>query len=620
VCLGLKYSTDQIPLNTSDPIEKDRLQTLSETSMACEAALNILNELLLYDKIEKGILELNKENIPVLDLINTSARMFSIMLREKTIRLTVDTSVHQTLLSITNEGKNLRPIAIDSDDMIFGDRNKLEQVLRNIISNAIKFTPDEGIIKIKLKFIPQRVERNQGLEYENMNERFTLHRNIFAFLNISKRWENPDVELPNINIPLPVSRILLEVSRDYSTITARNSYKLTSTSRSAIDSVTGREMTLPTTVTDSARDQISLGSTFDSSRTFVDSSRELTPSIDVVDNTLSEVVDEKLTELSGILVIEITDNGAGISRENQKRLFNEIVQFEPEKLQSGGGSGLGMWISKTIVERHDGKMLFVCFTGSQLINIDKLIGTIGVYSAGEGKGSTFSIHFPMKKIIKRSTDNRPLPISRDLYYTPLTGAQRSIENSLLVVTGSISDDSENIQSRMSQPDDLPRPHTISFTDNKTNNSITRVLNNPSPPTHQQTRQRLLLVDDSPMNLKMLCRILTAQGYVCDQALDGREAVNMIKVMVDETGSSIEGNTTNDINQYDGVIMDYMMPNLDGPSAAQEMRALGYTGPIIGVTGNAVLEDQHNFIRAGASCVLIKPLNTEALNKILLGIL
>lgn len=37
------------------------------------------------------------------------------------------------------------------------------------------------------------------------------------------------------------------------------------------------------------------------------------------------------------------DSGVGISAENQRRLFNEIVQFNAAELQNGNGSGLGLW-------------------------------------------------------------------------------------------------------------------------------------------------------------------------------------------------------------------------------------------------------------------------------------
>ena len=44
--------------------------------------------------------------------------------------------------------------------------------------------------------------------------------------------------------------------------------------------------------------------------------------------------------------VEVIDSGAGISKENQKKLFGQYVQFNANSLQKGGGSGLGLWISK----------------------------------------------------------------------------------------------------------------------------------------------------------------------------------------------------------------------------------------------------------------------------------
>ena len=62
------------------------------------------------------------------------------------------------------------------------------------------------------------------------------------------------------------------------------------------------------------------------------------------------------TSTHGKLVVVVIDNGPGISPENQKRLFKEIVQFNPELLQGGGGSGFGLYICKGIVDLHDGSI------------------------------------------------------------------------------------------------------------------------------------------------------------------------------------------------------------------------------------------------------------------------
>jgi Histidine kinase-, DNA gyrase B-, and HSP90-like ATPase len=79
----------------------------------------------------------------------------------------------------------------------------------------------------------------------------------------------------------------------------------------------------------------------------------------------------------GCLEIVVSDSGAGISPENQKKLFKEVVQFNPEKLQGGGGSGFGLFITKGIVDLHGGE--------------------ISVYSAGEGKGTSFTLRLPMAR-------------------------------------------------------------------------------------------------------------------------------------------------------------------------------------------------------------------------------
>eukprot|EP01035_Chromulina_nebulosa_P056811 gene56811-biopygen40619 len=62
-----------------------------------------------------------------------------------------------------------------------------------------------------------------------------------------------------------------------------------------------------------------------------------------------------------------------------------------------------------------------------------------------------------------------------------------------------------------------------------------------------------------------------------------------------------------------VLMDYVMINMNGPEAVQKMRAeVGYTGPVIGITGNALPEDIAFFKAHGANSVITKPLTNAKL--------
>eukprot|EP01035_Chromulina_nebulosa_P069335 gene69335-biopygen23142 len=77
----------------------------------------------------------------------------------------------------------------------------------------------------------------------------------------------------------------------------------------------------------------------------------------------------------GLLRVEVTDSGVGLSEDEQKNIFGEFTQFNKNKLQSGGGSGLGLWISRRIINMHKGCM--------------------NVTSPGRGCGSTFYFELPL---------------------------------------------------------------------------------------------------------------------------------------------------------------------------------------------------------------------------------
>jgi CheY-like chemotaxis protein len=105
---------------------------------------------------------------------------------------------------------------------------------------------------------------------------------------------------------------------------------------------------------------------------------------------------------------------------------------------------------------------------------------------------------------------------------------------------------------------------------------------------------ILVVDDALSNRKLLSRLLKNAGHSIDQAENGDVALRMVK---DKMAKG---------DRYDTVLLDYEMPVMNGPTAAEEMRRAGSDVFIVGITGNMLPEDVSFFISCGANAVLPKP--------------
>jgi two-component system, sensor histidine kinase len=232
----------------------------------------------------------------------------------------------------------------------------------------------------------------------------------------------------------------------------------------------------------------------------------------------------------GFITVTVTDSGPGLSKEQQKLLFREGVQFNPNELQAGQGSGLGLWITREIVCLHN--------------------GSISARSEGLGKGSSFILTVPV--VVQE------LPVAVDPVPKPVSPRASHGESGTSQVGGRSSSLVSSFESR---------------------------------------EHHVLVADDAASNRKLVCRLLRSKGYICHEAENGSECVQMI-MAADYT--------------YEFIVLDYEMPVLDGPSAARRLRENRSDVLIIGVTGNVLPEDQEYFIRQGANAVLPKPLDITRL--------
>ncbi|WP_240629912.1 two-component system sensor histidine kinase RcsC [Brenneria alni] len=110
---------------------------------------------------------------------------------------------------------------------------------------------------------------------------------------------------------------------------------------------------------------------------------------------------------------------------------------------------------------------------------------------------------------------------------------------------------------------------------------------------------ILVVDDHPINRRLLADQLGSLGYKAMTANDGVDALSVLSK-----------------NKIDIVLTDVNMPNMDGYRLTQRLRELGQTFPVIGVTANALAEERQRCLQSGMDNCLSKPVTLDILQQTL----
>jgi CheY-like chemotaxis protein len=119
------------------------------------------------------------------------------------------------------------------------------------------------------------------------------------------------------------------------------------------------------------------------------------------------------------------------------------------------------------------------------------------------------------------------------------------------------------------------------------------------PARPALRQHILVVEDHAINLKLVCMLLDRMGHTHVSALNGQAALQLLQTQ-----------------GFDMVLLDVMMPVLDGMSTLKALRNLTNPAlaniPVIMVTAHAMTGDRERFLAAGANGYVSKPIGFEAL--------
>ena len=111
------------------------------------------------------------------------------------------------------------------------------------------------------------------------------------------------------------------------------------------------------------------------------------------------------------------------------------------------------------------------------------------------------------------------------------------------------------------------------------------------------KEKVLIVEDNPQNMKLLEMLLRAKDYILLKAYDGEEALDM----------AIR-------EQPDLIVMDMQLPKMSGLEVTKQLRqtpVFSHT-PIIALTAYAMRGDKEQFMEAGCNAYLSKPISTREL--------
>ncbi|MEZ6130898.1 MAG: response regulator [Planctomycetaceae bacterium] len=117
-------------------------------------------------------------------------------------------------------------------------------------------------------------------------------------------------------------------------------------------------------------------------------------------------------------------------------------------------------------------------------------------------------------------------------------------------------------------------------------------------TSQALRCRVLVVDDRRDIRFLSKRILTQAGATVTEAEDGQDAVEQVQTMLHENRC------------VDLILLDMQMPRLDGYRTAEQLRRMGFTGPIIALTADAMQGDMSRCLECGCNDYLSKPIDRD----------
>jgi len=620
---------DNKPANLSE----DQIKYASVIFNAGNDLLTLINDILDLSKIESGKLDMQNEDIKITDILKDMEMLFAEIAINKKIKFTTNT---------TNVPAHL-----------FTDKGRVEQVLKNLLSNAFKFTPDEGSIAInvvpgkaqqtisfcikdsgigvapdKQKIIFdafQQADGSTSRKYGGTGLGLSISRELASLLGgeitltsepgkgsefiltiplKAKETAVAEEILPDVQSLQPVAEFLQPVKKNSN-----------QANREAIVVIVEDDKNFANILEDYARDHGYKSIMVNEGTNAVEIIKETQPDAVILDIMLPgkdgwQILKElKHDEETNHIPVHLMSAGDAAPKKVQREgainflkkpidtaaldklftdimihsgtRFTQILLVEDHKAQSQALKELMVSQGITVDQAFDGESAFEMLNEKeyQCVILDLNLPDIsGLDLLDKIKAIGKFASLPV--IINTAMELDKTSVSRLMKYA----------NAMVVKTNKSSDrliDEVNLFLNKISESTKQTPNSIFA---KTKMSTTR--------TDSIKGKKVLIVDDDMRNIFALSSALQSYDFVVEIAGDGEEAIAKLE----------------EISDIDIVLMDIMMPKMDGYEATRYIRKQSKWSklPVIALTAKAMMDDREKCIAAGANDYITKPVDIDRL--------
>ncbi len=352
------------------------------------------------------------------------------------------------------------------------------------------------------------------------------------------------------------------------------------------------------------------------------------------------------------LEFAVKDTGIGIAPDKQALIFDVFTQADSSTVRRFGGTGLGLAISRSLVRMMGGDisvssqlghgstfsfyvqlhtlvdapacaqslasawadqtLLLVDDNASSRKVLSHQLQSLGLNTAAVDSAAQ-ALHSPQLRQARCALIDVNMP---DIDGFALAAQLRQLFSAAqlpIIMMGALSEqmsqellDPQGIQGFLVKPIDVNE--LVNVLNGLTRTMASSASNSAPTPEPSFKSQRILLVEDTPINQTLETILLQRMGYEVSIANNGIEAIEAFST-----------------REFDLILMDIHMPDMGGVEAAEIIRTLEKNQqlkrtPIIAVTANALKGDKERYLAAGMDGYVSKPIAVDALRHEIKGLL